>query len=81
MTTTPERRLIGDPAYLYGQVLALRTLLLGLADLTTTRDDFRARSLEALERLRTAMLPSGTPEASLSAVDDTEAWLRSVTEP
>ena len=77
----PQRRLIDNPEYMYGQVLALRALLLGLADLTLQRNEFRARSLDGLERLRTAMLPSEATDSALTAVDDTEAWLRTATAP
>lgn len=69
-----------SPGYLWGQLLATQAMLLRLASLTTTREEFRASSLEALESLRNTALPRPVPEAMLSGIDDAEAWLRTLTE-
>jgi hypothetical protein len=69
-----------SPGYLWGQILATQAMLLRLASLTTTREEFRESSLEALETLRSSALPRSVPEAMLSGIDDAEAWLRTLTE-
>lgn len=76
----PQHR-AADPEYVYGQILALRALILGIADLTMDGATFRDRSLQGLERLRTAVLPSNAADSMLLAIDQTEAWVRAVTPP
>lgn len=68
---------LNDPAYLYGQLMATRALVLALAKLTTTKEDLRASSEESLEYLRTAVLSDPTPEAFLEGLNDFETWLES----
>jgi hypothetical protein len=69
-----------SPGYLWGQLLATQAMLLRLASLTATREEFRESSLEALETLRNCALPRPVPETMLSGIDDAEAWLRTLTE-
>ena len=69
-----------SPGYLWGQLLATQAMLLRLASLTTTREEFRESSLEALEDLRNTALPRPVPDSMLSGIDDAEAWLRTLTE-
>ena len=76
---SPESRPIDDPEYMYGQILSLRALLLGIADLAVNPDDFRASGIEALEQLRASALPTGASDALLTAIDHTEDWLRAST--
>lgn len=74
------RELLSDPQYVYGQVLALRALLVGVVKLSgINADDFRAMSIEQLELLRTAVTPSTASDTMLTAVDDTEDWVRRTT--
>lgn len=80
MESTPDR-LIDDPAYMYGQVLALRALLLVVAGKTMDADTFATTSLASLERLRIATLPSGLGDAALTAIEQTEQWVRLQTAP
>ena len=68
------------PQYMHGQLMAMRALLLALADITTDRDSFRARGLQSLELLRTGLLPEPVSDAQLAAVDEAERWLRAATE-
>ena len=65
--------------YLQGQILALRALLLALADITADAPSFRASGLAALERLRTAMLSRPVAELQLDALDEKQAWLQELT--
>lgn len=75
----PQPPLCERPQYLQGQILALRALLLALADITADAPAFRASGLAALERLRTAMLSRPVAETQLDALDETQAWLQAVT--
>jgi len=71
---------ITDPHYVQGQIEALRAMILGIANLTLSPEEFRNQSLERLETLRTAMLAEPVPDSRLRAVDDAETWIRKVTE-
>ena len=69
------------PQYLHGQILALQALVLALARITTADPtEFREAGTQALERLRTSMLPQPVSEAQLVAVDQMQAWLAQVTD-
>jgi len=70
-----------SPDYLWGQLLATRAMLLCLAGITSTREEFREESLAALERLRSVALPNPVPDSTLSGIDDAEKWLQTVTAP
>lgn len=69
-----------SPGYLWGQLLATQAMLLRLASLTTTREEFRETSLEALETLRNTALPRPVPDSMRSGIDDAEAWMWTLTE-
>lgn len=75
----PQPPLCERPQYLQGQILALRALLLALADITADALSFRASGLAALERLRTAMLSQPVEDTQLMAVEEMERWLAAVT--
>lgn len=75
----PNPHLMTDPEHAMGQVLALRALVLALADLTTTSQAFATRGSASLERLRAAVLPSSAADGMLDAIDQTERWLRQAT--
>ena len=76
----PSRLLYTDPAYIQGRIDSLQALVLGLAQ-SISKEEFRAQSLERLENLKTALLPSPVPEAWIQAVDECEKWVRAVTKP
>ena len=76
--THDEQPLIHDPSYVQGQIDALRSLILALAQ-DQTKAQFRAMGIDRLEVLRVAMLSQPVPETRLLAVDHCEAWLRTVT--
>jgi hypothetical protein len=74
-----ECTLIGTPEYMHGQVLALRAMLLGIAELVRLAPtDLRVSSTGQLERLRES-LPEATSPWTHTAIDDTEEWIRSAT--
>lgn len=68
-----------DPAYLWGQILATRAMLLRLAGLTTTKEDFNVQALEAIESLRNVATPRPVPEGFLDALDDAQRWVEQTT--
>lgn len=79
MPDDPNAPLYRDPAYMYGQVLALRVLMLALARTSIEPTAWRDLALPALERLRTAALPE--PQLSdtfLIAIDQTEDWVKTM---
>lgn len=67
-----------DPEYVQGQIDALRSLILGLAQ-TISKQEFREQSLERLDILRTALFDSPASDIQLQAVDDCERWVKKVT--
>ena len=67
-----------DPDYIQGQIESLKALVLGLANLLTSKEDFRDQSLQRLDSLRTALLSEPVAEARLQAIDDCEAWVKKV---
>ena len=75
MSKTP---LFKDPAYVQGQIDALRALILGLAQQTSSQE-FREQSLERLEAARNALLAQPVSDARLLAIDHCAEWVRTVT--
>ena len=69
-----------DPEFVQGQIAATRSLILGLANILSTREEFRAESLQRLEILKTALLASPASDARLQAVDDCADWVKKMTE-
>ena len=67
-----------DPDYVQGQIASLQALILGLAQMTTSRE-FREQSLERLEILKTTHLHMPVSELRLKAIEDCEAWVQQVT--
>lgn len=78
MPDDPEA-LFDDPEYVQGQIDALHSLILGLAE-CLGKDEFRFHSLERLEALRAHMLTKPVSDRRLLAIDKAEAWLKKVTE-
>ena len=67
-----------DPEYVQGQIIALRSLLLGLAQ-QIDPVEFREQSLARLEIARTTMLAANVSDLRIQAIDDMDRWVRSVT--
>ena len=78
--TNTNRPLYQDPDYVQGQIASLQSLVLGLANLLASKEEFRAESLCRLENLKTAHLSAPVSDTRLQAIDDCEAWLMRVTE-
>lgn len=78
-TNEMEKQLNENIQYLNGRVDALAALLLGVANHTLQREEFRRESLERLDRLETTLLNQATPEARLKAIADTRKWLEVLT--
>lgn len=76
--THDEQPLIHDPAYVQGQIDALRSLILALAQ-EQPKAQFRALGVARLEALRVALLSQPVSETRLLAVDHCEDWIRKVT--
>lgn len=74
-----DNRLTADPDYVFGQIQALRSLILAVAGLTLDRDTFRERGLNGLENARAALVPSTVGDRALLAIEHTEQWLRTAT--
>lgn len=64
------------PAYLRGQFLTLRALVMALASITTDQEEFLEAALQHLELLRTATLPEPVQDAQIAAIDEMEAFLK-----
>jgi hypothetical protein len=75
-----DRPLYQDPDYVQGQIASLQSLVLGLANLLASKEEFQAESLRRLDNLKTAHLSAPVSDARLQAIDDCEAWLLKVTE-
>jgi len=69
--------LIHDPEYVQGQIAALFSLLLGVAQ-WMPKEEFRERSLAQLETLRTAILDTTASDVRLVAVEHAEDQVRKV---
>jgi len=67
-----------DPDYVQGQIVALQSLILALAQ-SVPKEFFREQGLARLEALRTTTLSMPVPDSRLAAVDHAEEWLRTVT--
>ena len=74
---TPEENII----HLQGQIHALQALVLGLANLTTDRDEFRAEGVRRIETQRAVIVGRPVPDALLAGIDAIESWLLSATDP
>lgn len=81
MPVDPSTPMHEHPQYLHGQLLGLRALLLTVAGLTISPDDFVSHGQRSLEHLRTAMLPEPISDVQLQALDDLERWLLAVAQP
>lgn len=76
----PEPRYIDDPDYLAAQIDCLRALIVSIADVSLSREEFREGGLASLERLRVATLNLPTSDARLAAIEHEEARLKALTE-
>lgn len=72
-------QLYQNPDYVQGQIMALQSLILGLAQMQTSHE-FREQSLERLETLKTALIHEPISDARLIAVDHCIEWVRRVTD-
>jgi hypothetical protein len=68
-----------DPDYIQGQLAATHALVLGLANMLLTKEAFREESLKRLDILKTSHLSQPVNDARLQAIDDCEAWIKTVT--
>ena len=68
-----------DPDYVQGQIAALQSLILGLAQMQD-KTEFRQQSLERLENLKTALLTELVSDSRLLAVEHCVNWVSKVTE-
>jgi hypothetical protein len=76
MKSTPLNQ---DINYLQGQLHGQQALLLGLANLLLSKEQFRAQGLERLGIARDATLSEPVPETTLLGIDAIETWLLNVT--
>jgi hypothetical protein len=74
-----EKSLDQDINYLHGQLDGLQALLLGMANLLLTKDQFRQQGLTRLAATRDAVMSQPVQETRLLGIDATEAWLLNVT--
>lgn len=78
--TRPINHLYQDPEYVQGQIASLQSLILGLAEALLSPEEFRERSSERLEMLKTAMLSEPVSDSRLYAVNDCLKWVHKATE-
>ena len=69
-----------DINYLQGQLHGLQALLLGMANLLLSKDQFRQEARVRLEMTRTAILSQPVAETTLLGIDAVESWMLKVTE-
>lgn len=74
-----DNPLYQDPEYVQGQIYSLQALILGLAQLSSSRE-FRDNSIERLDALKNALLSQPVSEARLIAIDDCKSWVLMATE-
>lgn len=75
-----ENRYIDNHDYLAAKIDCLRALIVAIAGISASREDFRDSGLASLERLRIATLNSPTADVRLVAIENAEAWLKALTE-
>lgn len=68
-----------DINYLQGQLHGQRALLLGLANLLMTREQFRQQGMIRLQLARDAAMAEPVSDAVLTGIDHVEQWLLNVT--
>ena len=69
-----------DINYLQGQLHGLQALLLGMANLLLSKDQFRQEARVRLEMTRTSILSQPVAETTLLGIDAVESWMLKVTE-
>lgn len=67
-----------DINYLHGQIAGLRQLLLAVAEMSMSRDEFLSQGLLKLESAKIAGLGFPIHDNFLSGLDTTELWLKQV---
>ena len=68
-----------DPDYIQGQIMALRQLILAIAQ-EIPKEVFRKNALDALERLKIAHLNELVSDTRLYAIDECVTWVKALTE-
>jgi len=68
-----------DINYLQGQLHGQQALLLGLANLLLSKEQFRAQGLARLALERDTLLSQPVAETTLRGIDAIETWLLNVT--
>lgn len=75
MENKKDDYLFKDPAYVQGQILALRSLILGLAE-SIPKEEFQHIASNRLYMLKTSLLDSQASDLTIAAVDHYDEWLK-----